>query len=85
MISLALRIKRKSPNSNIIISSDARGGSTWLLELLTQIPRTAVIWKPFHAKNGFVPDFFNFGWRPYIPEMIQRDDFIVFFNLLTGR
>ncbi len=84
VIRLALRIKRKTPKSNILIFSDTRGGSTWLLELLMQMPRTAVIWEPFHTKNGIVPASFNFGWRPYIPEMIERDDFFDFFkNLLS--
>ena len=35
-------------NEPFLIFSDPRGGSTWLAELLSLIPKTAVIWEPLN-------------------------------------
>lgn len=52
----------------IFIFSDPRSGSTWLMEILNQLEKTATIWEPFHPNNGVIDQKFNLGWRPYVPE-----------------
>ena len=60
--------KRYKVEDSIIISSETRGGSTWLMELLYSIPDTIINWEPLHVKKGVVPKNYNWGERPYIPE-----------------
>ena len=57
-----------NPKNNFLIFSDPRGGSTWLAELISLIPKTAVIWEPLNIteKNTFKK--IGFGWKQYIPE-----------------
>jgi hypothetical protein len=38
----------------IVLFSEPRSGSTWVMNLLQQIPYTAVIWEPEHPENGLV-------------------------------
>lgn len=60
--------KRFEPSQNLIVFSDPRGGSTWITEVLAQLPRTAVLFEPLHI--GHVRRFrdLGFSWRQYIPE-----------------
>jgi len=55
------------PEDNIYVFTNPRGGSTWLMELLNKIPKTAIIWEPFHPNNGAVNSSFKLGWRPFVP------------------
>lgn len=59
------------PTENIIIFSDPRGGSTWITEMIMELPKTTVLWEPLHL--GAVEHFnkLNFGWRQYIPEDVN--------------
>lgn len=59
--------KRFDPRQVLVICADPRGGSTWLAEILSNIPRTTLLWEPLHV--GSVPHFrkIGFGWRHYIP------------------
>lgn len=52
----------------LLIFSNARGGSTWLTEILTQIPNTAVIWEPLNLTENNSVKKIGFGWQQYIPE-----------------
>ena len=63
---IILSSKNFNVENSIIIFSEARGGSTWLMEILSTIPKTAINWEPLHVKNGVVPKKLNWGWRPYI-------------------
>jgi hypothetical protein len=36
------------PRANLILCSAPRGGSTWLAELLSQVPQTAILFEPLH-------------------------------------
>jgi len=65
---LILASKNLDPYNNIFIFSDQRGGSTWLMEIMNQIPKTAVLWEPLHEYRGVVSPSLNFAWRQYIPE-----------------
>jgi hypothetical protein len=56
------------PSSNLILCGAPRGGSTWLAELLSQVPQTALLFEPLHLWRK--PPFgeLNFcGYQP-IPE-----------------
>ncbi|MFC5195465.1 sulfotransferase [Bizionia hallyeonensis] len=66
IIQLALRFKHYNMADAIIIFSEARGGSTWLMELLKHIPGVIINWEPLHVNRGVVPKAYKLGWRPCI-------------------
>jgi hypothetical protein len=49
-------------NEVYIIFSEARGGSTWLMELVKRHLICVTIWEPLHPKRGLISD--KFGDRP---------------------
>jgi hypothetical protein len=76
LVSLSLQAlaiqKNYDPQRNFIVFSDPRGGSTWLTELLSNIPQTAVIWEPLHLEFGAeIFRTLHFYWRQYIPEDVH--------------
>jgi len=56
------------PAKNIVVFSDPRGGSTWITELISTIPNTAVIWEPLHINAVEIFGKIGFGWQQHIPE-----------------
>jgi len=58
---------------NIIIFSEARGGSTWLMECLYKIPDVIINWEPLHSKKGVVPE--SWGNRPYVENEEESDEY----------
>lgn len=50
----------------IIITSEPRSGSTWLMELFGNLPNCIVNWEPLHVIDGVVPKSDNFGSRPLL-------------------
>lgn len=64
-----------------MIFSEPRGGSTWLLELLSNIPNSIVNWEPLHAKNGVVPNGLFLGNRGFI-EKFRSKEYKPFFKKL---
>ncbi len=62
-----LNLKHFKVEDSILIFSEARGGSTWLMEMLAHLPETCINWEPLHDDSGVVPKKYNFGWIPYIP------------------
>ena len=53
----------------IILFSDPRSGSTWLMNMLQQIPNTATIFEPEHWEHGLLPSSLKFGAElQYIPK-----------------
>jgi hypothetical protein len=70
IIYLLLKLKRFQPENSILIFSEARGGSTWMMEIINKIPNTIINWEPLHVEKGVVPKDFNWGWRPFI----HKDD-----------
>jgi len=61
-----LLIKQYKYKEGILIFSEPRGGSTWLMEILNEIPKTVINWEPLHTKYGVVPSNLNWGDRPFI-------------------
>ncbi|WP_146201737.1 sulfotransferase domain-containing protein [Sediminitomix flava] len=59
--------KTFADQGEILIFSEARSGSTWLMEILSQLPKTVTNWEPLHQNFGTIPKKLNWGWRPFIP------------------
>ncbi len=76
--------KKFMPENQFIIFSDPRGGSTWLAEMLSTIPTTALIWEPLNI--GYMNQFrdLGFGWRQYIPENVIWPEALNTFNQVLG-
>ncbi|QAA81279.1 hypothetical protein EI546_05855 [Aequorivita sp. H23M31] len=65
-IQLPLSTKNYSFNDAIIITSDPRSGSTWLMEVFGKMPNSVINWEPLHPNKGVVPKHYNFGSRVFI-------------------
>jgi len=61
-------IKNYKAYDSIIISSETRSGSTWLMEMLHKETCSIINWEPLHELKGVVPKNLKWGERPYIPE-----------------
>ncbi|MFC6858580.1 sulfotransferase [Zunongwangia atlantica] len=57
-----IRYRRFQQKNAILIFSEPRGGSTWLMEVLMENPKVIVNWEPFHKNFGVVPRSFEWGW-----------------------
>lgn len=79
-IKFILKFKKFKTSDSIIIFSEARGGSTWLMELLSKIPGTCINWEPLHVEKGVVPASFMFGKRPYLREEEKNDKYYYLFE-----
>lgn len=74
------------PGEALMIFSDPRGGSTWITEMVQQIPRTAVVWEPLNLNSTDAFRKIGFGWRQYIPEDAEWEEARgTFEQLLRGR
>lgn len=62
-------LKQKSfrAEDGIVIFGAGRSGSTWLMEMMMNIPGACVQWEPLHVEKGVVPTEYNFGNWPYLP------------------
>lgn len=58
----------------VLICSETRGGSTWLMELLGQIPNSTTLWEPLYPGKGVMPEKYNLGWRPNIEEFDEEPE-----------
>src|SRR5690349_13836871 len=56
-----------NPGETILVFSNPRGGSTWMAEILNEIPKSVVVWEPlFKTKlKGF--SNLDFHWHQPIP------------------
>lgn len=85
IIRVLLLFKNFRIENSIIICSEARGGSTWLMELLSNIPNSIINWEPLHVTNGVVDSRLKLGWRPFIKkdntDRHLKDLFVKIFTL----
>ena len=80
------KILNYDPINNFIIFSEPRGGSTWVTEIISLIPRTAIIWEPLHLDYAKNFREINFGWRQYIPENYKWDEaYYLFQKVFSGK
>src|SRR4051812_7641543 len=51
----------------VVVASSPRSGSTWLGQILSAIPGSAILFEPMHLK--YVPEAVEagFSWRTYVP------------------
>lgn len=81
-----MRHKHFLPEQAILVFSDPRGGSTWLTQLINEIPCTAVVWEPLHLNEGSSFKELSFGWRQHIPiEADWPEARNAFEELLSGK
>ncbi|WP_417237416.1 sulfotransferase family protein [Bizionia paragorgiae] len=65
---LFLKFKNHSIKNVIILTSEPRSGSTWLMEIFGSLPNCIINWEPLQVSSGVVPKKFKLGNRPYIEE-----------------
>lgn len=63
-----LACKHFKVEDSLILCSEARGGSTWLMEILSHLPGSLVNWEPLHQEHGMIPPEFGWSKRPYLPK-----------------
>lgn len=78
LIYLIWKYKRFDLKDCIVIFSEARGGSTWLMEILSALQYNCINWEPLHIAKGVVPKKYKFGSRPFIP---QKEENKLYFKL----
>ena len=86
IFSMVKYFRKFDPEDNILIFSDPRGGSTWMAEVLNQLPRTAVLWEPLHLR--YFDHFSKAGltWEQFIPEEATwKEAEKAFHELLSGK
>ena len=66
----------------MLIFGEPRSGSTWLMELLMNIPKRIVIWEPLHPKLG-ISFLQKGGGRKFLLPHKSKDKTIQFEQLLT--
>jgi hypothetical protein len=74
------------PRSNLILCSAPRGGSTWLAELLSQVPRTALLFEPLHLWRKPPFSCLNFcGYQPIPEDADWPEAKLIFDAVFRGR
>jgi hypothetical protein len=68
LLTLLSKCNEFKPENNFVISAYFRGGSTWLAEIIHQIPRTAILFEPSHLSHSSQFRKIGFCWRQHIPE-----------------
>lgn len=79
-IRIILNTKNFKASESITIFSEARGGSSWLAEILSDIVDVCINWEPLYVSRGVVPNRYNFGWRPYIPKEEVNEEYLSLFT-----
>lgn len=78
-----LNIKNIKEKDTLVIFSDQRHGSTWLMELLSKnINNCLINWESLQEDNRITPDRFNFSWKPILAIEYENKEIINFFKKL---
>ncbi|GAA3569487.1 sulfotransferase family protein [Snuella lapsa] len=68
-ISNILTLKQFKTEQGVLIFSEPRSGSTWLMEILGKMIGDAVVnWEPFHPGRGVVPKYLEWSFRPHFKD-----------------
>ncbi len=71
-------------SDSIVICSEPRGGSTWLMSIVYCLTQSIINWEPLHPGSGVVPISFLWGDRPDIPEKNNNPEYLqVMSKILT--
>jgi len=80
-----LSLKEIKAKEAILIFSEPRGGSTWILELLSNIPNSATIFEPLHSNYGLFLNDERYEWGTYPDPSIKNEQLLSEWNnLLSG-
>lgn len=60
--------RREFRQNAILLFGDPRSGSTWLAEVLNQLPDSGIIDEPLNLNKTYELNESNFAWRQAIPE-----------------
>ncbi len=78
------KAKNFKVEDSILIFSVARGGSTWLMELLTEGKNNVINWEPAHKQKGLIYETLPFDWTLYIPKENTEEKYCSLFkDILT--
>lgn len=80
---LILKLKQYRLEDSLIICGDPRSGTTWLLELLSHLPKVYPNWEPLHSDYGIVPKSYhwsNKGSSAFRIPKGKEDDFSQLFG-----
>ena len=68
-----LSLKEVKAKEAILVFSEPRGGSTWILELLSTIPNTATLFEPLHSNYGLFLNDERYEWGTYPDPSIKNE------------
>ncbi len=68
-----LSLKDVKDKEAILVFSEPRGGSTWLLELLSTIPQSATLFEPLHSNYGLFLNDERYEWGIYPNPEFKND------------
>ncbi len=76
-----------SSGTNIALFTSARGGSTWLAQIMNAIPDSAIVWEPLFLGGMKYKELknVNFWWNQHIPQDADWPEAEVFFQKLFNR
>jgi len=77
---LNLRNRNGDYNNCLIITGTLRSGTTWLAELLNNIPNSILIYEPLHIRRNIYSKKAGFKWRTYINPEENSPDYYNFFR-----
>lgn len=74
------------PRRALLLFASPRGGSTWLEEMIAQVPRVATLWEPLDIERNPIAGRLGFWWRQHIPEDADWPEaHAMFEDLFSGR
>ncbi len=68
-----LPFKNFALEDSIIVCSEPRSGSTWLVEMLHELHKSTLLWEPIHPKWGVLDKDIKWKWR-LSPDQIEDQD-----------
>lgn len=78
-----LFIDRTTPPNTLVLYSSGRSGSTWLSDLLHSLPRTRLVFEPFHPRHG-AEDLAPYRYRYVEPGSSEPDLEQAYTDVLKG-
>lgn len=80
------RARRYEVKNTIVIACTGRGGSTWLAQILSALPKHHLLWEPLHWRTNPDCQKFGFGRPVYIrPDGHTPEQYDYLLRILTGR
>lgn len=76
-------VDRTKPSQTVVLYSSGRSGSTWLSDLLHSLPRTRLVFEPFHPRHG-VQELASYRYRYLDPNSAEPVLEQAYAGVLTG-